>query len=76
MAVFPEGAANKIEVAYSSIDSVQEIGNKFNGEIVQIKAKDGSFNTLYIQGNGFESPFHYSEFLKILNIHIELHRSK
>jgi 3-hydroxymyristoyl/3-hydroxydecanoyl-(acyl carrier protein) dehydratase len=64
--IFPVGANDKIEINCESIESVTEIGNKFNGEIIQIKSKDNSFKKLFVQAKGFETDAHYTDFMNQL----------
>lgn len=63
----PKGKAEVIKIPLLEIASAIEIGNKFNGSILQVKMKDISLKSIYIQANGFGSESDFFGFIKELN---------
>lgn len=63
---FPIGKDALVQAKYTDIASVKNIGNKMNGEILEVKAKYKSFKSFYIQGTGFSSEQEFKSFETIL----------
>lgn len=63
----PKGKTDIVKIPLEIIDSAIQIGNKFNGSILQVKMKTNASKPLYIQGKGFSSEAEYYEFEQELN---------
>lgn len=63
----PKGKADVVKIPLEIIDSAIQIGNKFNGSILQVKMKKSATKPLYIQAKGFRSEKEYFEFEQELN---------
>ncbi len=63
---FPIGKDALVQAKYTDIASAKNIGNKMNGEILEVKAKYKSFKSFYIQGTGFSSEQEFKSFETIL----------
>lgn len=68
----PKGKADVVKIPLETIISAAEIGNKFNGSIIQVKMKNNTAKPIYIQGKGFSSESKYFDFQQELNKHISL----
>jgi hypothetical protein len=63
----PKGKADVVKIPLETIISATEIGNKFNGSIIQVKNKNNTAKPIYIQGKGFSSESKYFDFQQELN---------
>lgn len=63
----PKGKADVVKIPLETIISAAEIGNKFNGSILQVKMKNNTAKPIYIQGKGFSSESKYFDFQQELN---------
>jgi len=63
----PKGKDDVVKIPLETIASAVEIGNKFNGSILQVKMKNNTAKPIYIQGKGFSSESKYFDFQQELN---------
>ena len=59
---FPIGKDALVQAKYTDIASPKNIGNKMNGDILEVKARNKSFKSFYIQGSGFSSEQEFKNF--------------